>query len=180
MNTLTYSMSQLSEVAMQDLLNYVLTNEFQTWAIDAYVRAMRGSMFTGFLTLSGFLLTATTFVVIQMKRELYDQPFYLERCRKQRRFGKGEPVYAPLRRLSRVLIVAICLSLLASASQLTIGLRETFTAVVFCYAIAIFALVGVAWVLFLMSQNLKAWFDDLDGISERLLSQPPSQDSTED
>lgn len=153
---------------------------FQDWAVDSYVKAMRASMFTGFLTLSGFLLSATTFVIIQMKKEVYEQPFYLDRCRKQRKFGRKEPVYAPLRRLSRVLMLAICLSLCASLSQVTIGLRETFPAVVFCYAIAIVAMGGVAVVLILMAKNLKDWFDDLDDVGEKLLANgdtPPDEAS---
>ena len=131
---------------MESLWVHLPSPEFQNWAIESYVKAMRASMFTGFLTLSGFLLSATTFVIIQMKKEVYEQPYYLERCRKQRKFGKCQPVYAPLRRLSRVLICAIALSLMASLIQVTVGLYETFFAVIICYCAAMLAMAGVGWV----------------------------------
>src|SRR5262245_31540304 len=54
---------------------------------DFYARNLRGSLFTGFLTLSGFLLSAKTFIVVKMKESLYEQDFYtrrLEMHRKQR------------------------------------------------------------------------------------------------
>jgi len=156
--------------AIGSFWTHLQSQEFQTWAVDSYVKAMRASMFTGFLTLSGFLLSATTFVIIQMKKEVYGEQFYLDRCRKQRKYGKGEPMYAPLRRLSRVLMLAIALSLFASLSQVTVGLYETFTAVVFCYTSGILAMAGVAVVLGLMTKNLRAWFDDLDAAGEKLLA----------
>ncbi len=127
-----------------------------------YAQYLRGSMFTGFLTLSGFLFSGYTFIIIHMKRELYESDQYKKRIAKFRTANKKMTYFGPLRRLSRVLLVTVICSLAASVSQFTIGLIDTQAAVSFCFGIAGVAILGVVVALFLMGMNLKQWFSDLE------------------
>jgi hypothetical protein len=56
------------------------THEFY----DFYAANLRTGLFSGFLTLAGFLLTAMTLTVIQIKKELCDRKGYLNRVRDSR------------------------------------------------------------------------------------------------
>ena len=52
---------------------------------DFYASNLRGSFFTGFLALGGFLMSAKTFIIVNMKKEVYDsaaikQYYFLHNC----------------------------------------------------------------------------------------------------
>lgn len=153
------------------LVDYWPSAEVQAWIIATYATSLRSSMFTGFLTLSGFLLSATTFIVIQMKKEVYDQEYYLDRWKQQKDLGTEKPLYGPLRCMSRLLVVTITMSLSASLSHITIGLIASFVTVLICYILSIVVLVAVAFVLYLISQNLRMWFDDMETAAQKRLSE---------
>lgn len=155
---------------LQWLQSIVPSAEHQAEFVNFYGQSMRASMFTGFLTLSGFLLSAMTFVVIQMKKEVFEKEFYLRRIRDLRGAGlvKGH-VYQPLRNLSRALTAAIIVALSASLFQMTIGLLQSFWAALACYLVAIAAMIALAVSLCFISRNLRSWFGDLDTEADRLI-----------
>jgi hypothetical protein len=43
-----------------------------------YGENIRGSLFTGFLTLGGFLLSLKTFIIVKMKENVYDDERYID------------------------------------------------------------------------------------------------------
>src|SRR4051794_31887384 len=86
-----------------------------------YATNLRGSLFSGFLTLTGFLFTVKTFLVINMKKELYDTQAYRDRHEAYLSTNPDLKLYAPLRRLSRWLLAAVVSSLVTAVSQLTVG-----------------------------------------------------------
>ncbi|MCK6586798.1 MAG: hypothetical protein L6Q76_04345, partial [Polyangiaceae bacterium] len=71
---------------------------------EFYAHSMRGSLFTGFLTLSGFLFSVNTFIVVNMKKELYDHVSYFEKVTRLQGVNPNLTFYGPLRRLSRLLL----------------------------------------------------------------------------
>jgi hypothetical protein len=118
---------------------------------------LRGSLFSGFLTLTGFLFAVKTFVVINMKKELYDTESY--RARVWPDAPRDTPtVYGPLRRLSTFLLVAVMLSMTTAVSQLTIGLIEQIWATVICLALAVATIILLAVILYVIKCNLATWF----------------------
>lgn len=123
-----------------------------------YAASLRAPLFTGFLTLAGFLLAATTFIVLQMKKELYEKGYYAGRVSRGKAFGGTGAVYAPLRRLGHVLMACVSLALLSSVSQLTIGLIESSITACICIALATLAVLGLSWSIYLVWGNLNTLF----------------------
>lgn len=101
-----------------------------------YAANLRTGLFSGFLTLSGFLLAMKTLVVIQLRKELYDTKFYRTRVVKLRALNGGITVYGPLRRFGLLLVTAIALSLTTSVAQFTVGLVAADWAAAICLSLA--------------------------------------------
>lgn len=124
-----------------------------------YDSFIRQSLFTGFLTLGGFLLSMKTFVLVNVKKEVYDSDAYtkfLQECR-----GNNLTLnrYASLYELQRGLTCSIVLSLLSSASQFTLGLTGYWWAKALASTVAALALAMVLWSVWLLYANTRAWID---------------------
>jgi len=130
--------------------------------VSYYQTNMRGSMFTGFLTAGSFLLSLKTGIVIKIKETVYDKEAYQLRVSKAIEGGSDVTFYGPLKRLSRVLSAAVFSALVASALQLTLGLRMEWQAMAICLAFAstAFSLLISAFVL--IQIILRSWFDSFD------------------
>jgi hypothetical protein len=130
-----------------------------------YAESLRGSLFAGFLTLGGFLMSLKTFIIVNMKKEVYDSKAYQELWHEQKKLDPNNnmnTVYSPLRDLSSVLYLTILLSVLTAVSQLTIGLFSGFWTSVFCVWMAANSIVFLIWCLTLIRKNLLTMFDHLD------------------
>ena len=125
---------------------------------------LRPGLFTGFLTISGFLYSAHTFIVIHMKKELYDTDEYRKRMETARTVNPDISYYGALRRLSRLLISAVGVSLAASLSQVTIGLHHANWTAVVCVVMAIIAFGLLIWAVAVMALNLHDWFEGLENM----------------
>lgn len=140
----------------------------------AYQSGMRSSLFTGFLTLCGFLMSAKTFIVVQMKKEVYDKPGYQKVHkiqsrlpeRRRRWWGRsGRPeggeagIYSPLQALSHWLLVNVVMSLFTSVSQFTVGFIPHWAAALFCVMIALTTVGVLARSLLHIRTNLNAMFN---------------------
>lgn len=124
-----------------------------------YDSFLRQSLFTGFLTLGGFLLSMKTFILVNVKKDVYDSDAYtkfLKDCE-----GNGIQVerYTALYELQRGLTLSIVLCLLASASQFTFGLLSYWWAKATATSLAAFALGFVLWAVWLLYANTKTWID---------------------
>lgn len=137
---------------------------------EFFQNVLRQPFFTGFLTLTGFLLSATTFIVIQMKKELYDKDQYLKEVARLRQIDSTTPIYKPLRSLSRLLVVALTLSLTTSLSQFTIGVWFGFYGAVICAVLAAATFIVVFICLWQMHLNLQQWFGYLEDEANHKLS----------
>ena len=119
---------------------------------------MRASIFAGFLTLGSFLLALKTGIVIKIKEGVYDKKEYQEKILGAAELD-GITIYGPLRRLSRLLSVAVFSSLTTSAMQLSVGLLSHWWAASICLSVATFALLVVMASFLLIQANLGTWFD---------------------
>lgn len=107
---------------MDDLLTYLADrDEFTVF----YADKLRGSLFSAFLTLSGFLFSVKTFLIVRLDADVYSQEDYQDWVLKVgRKYNPDITVYGSLRRLGRLLFWGVCLSFAASIAQLTVGLCE--------------------------------------------------------
>lgn len=130
-----------------------------------YGDKLRGSLFAGFLTLGGFLLSLKTFIVVNMKKEVFENPVYKKEWDDQKKLDTKNELgkrYTPLRYLSGVLYAAILACLLTAVLQLTVGLANNFVAALLCLWAVSVSLLLLAWALWLIRANLLRMFDYLD------------------
>jgi hypothetical protein len=135
--------------------------------LDFYARNLRAGLFTGFLTLSGFLFSVNTFIVVNMKKELYDHEGYRERVETQRSLNNKLTIYGPLKRLSRLLQIAVASALVASVMQFSVGLIAHWVAPAMCMGAAIAAVAILATTLFVIKTNLQNLFEFLEAEAAR-------------
>lgn len=130
-----------------------------------YGDKLRGSLFAGFLTLGGFLLSLKTFIVVNMKKEVFESPVYKKEWEEQKKLDTSNVMdkrYTPLRYLSGVLYAAILSCLSTAVLQLTVGLVNSFLAALVCLWAVSVSLLLLAWALWLIRSNLIRMFDYLD------------------
>ena len=138
-----------------------LYKKFNINIICSY-KEIRSALFTGFLTIGGFLLSLKTFILIKLKEDLYDSPSYKERFENQKQLKPSLSYFEPLSNLSNFLIYCVLLSLITSLSQYTLGFIQSIYTIAFCIALSStsFFLVIVVW--WEIRANLTIWFELLD------------------
>lgn len=129
--------------------------------------SIRASLFSGFLAISGFLMTAHTFLVTHMKEKLYDNDIYKERILAARRVQKlshlpAVPYYGTLRNLSKLMMWSVFFCLITSGLQVSLGLYPSNKAAIVCIGCAIIAFILLVANVVFIALNLKGWFDDLE------------------
>lgn len=129
---------------------------------DAYSKNMRSYLFSGFFTLSGFLLSAHTFIVIHMKKEIYDTDKYRQRVIERRGVTRGHTHYGALTRLSLLLIGSVAMALVTSILQFTVGLYPANWAVLICTGMAAITAAALLGSLVAIWGNIKAWLKDIE------------------
>lgn len=130
-----------------------------------YGESLRASLFTGFLTLGGFLLSLKTFIVVNMKKEVFDTDEYKIKWEEQKKLDASNKMglrFEPLRYLSATLFLAITSCVVTAVLQLTLGLAETFLAAVICLLAALLSIMFLLRSLWLIRANLNRMFDFLD------------------
>lgn len=132
--------------------------------IASYSARLQVPLFTGFLTLSGFLLSLKTFILIKLKEDLYDLPQYKRRLNERRLANPNVKLtlYGPLSRLGSFLIYSVACALGTALAQLTIGFIPGKLPVAICLSLAgiTTGLVGVAW--WQIRGSLQNWFELLE------------------
>lgn len=123
-----------------------------------YAQNLRAGMFTGFLTLSSFLLTMTTFIVMNLKANYYDTDLYKNRFDQRRQAGSRHSYYRSLRNLGMVMLATIVLAFATSISQFTIGLHEARWSVYVCGGLAALTVLALGFNLFQIIQNMRVQF----------------------
>ncbi len=134
--------------------------------VEFYSDNLRASLFSGFLTLSGFLFSVKTFIVINIKRELYDSELYRRRILDLRKVNPNLPFYGPLVRLSHLLFSSVVLSLTTAVAQLTLGFIQSPVTVAICLLLAATTIVVLAKVMFIIRSNLLQWIGFYEKLAE--------------
>lgn len=129
---------------------------------EFYAKNMRASLFAGFLTLGGFLLSLKTFVVVKMKEGLYDNKTYRGRFKEQLQSRSKASLYDPLRNLSHLLYYSILSCISTSLLQMTLGLLASWWTASIGIAAAAFSISLLIFSLIQIKGNLDTWFECLD------------------
>lgn len=159
----------------KSLTDFIWLPSGSTKAIyDFYAFNLRGSMFTGFLALGGFLMSAKTFIIVNMKKEVYDSDKYKQNWLDGLKINgadKHKPLFSPLRRLSNIIFYTITSCFIASISQLTLGLFKSIPTIMICLFFVVVAVSFLMLSLFLIKKNLAVMFAHLDEASVEKLEQ---------
>jgi hypothetical protein len=132
-------------------------------AFDFYATNLRASLFSGCLTLGSFLLAVNTFIIVNLKKEVFEHDAYKERVRQYRKERPQYRHYGPLRNLSRVLLWTIVSAFVSAVLQLTLGmLWQTKASAVVCVTASVFVGCGVFFALVLVGITLRDWFNFLE------------------
>lgn len=129
---------------------------------EFYADNLRVPMFTGFLSLGGFLFAAKTFIVVHMKKEVYDTEGYAKRLSEMRRLNSKLSHYQPLANLSALLFWSVSSSLLTATLQLTLGMIPKNWAAATCMSAAAVTIILLACCLVAIRRNIKCWLKDLE------------------
>lgn len=121
--------------------------------------ALRGSVFTGFFTIGGFLLTLKNLILTSVRTGVYDQEPY-QRLHLQR--AANEPLYEGLRNLHALIHASILSAFVTSFAQLTLGLLKREWTAVLCLSLAAGTAALLVKCLFHLRANLQEWFNQLD------------------
>lgn len=111
--------------------------------VDIYQTTFRTPLFTGFLTLTGFLFSVKAFLFANLQKEIYQSDDYLERFKRIRKYDSKLLITAPLRTLNSKLFFCILTTFFASLSQFSLGLIPYSWAAAFCVLVGIFGIVAV-------------------------------------
>ena len=142
--------------------------------VKFYQVNIRGSLFAGFLTLGGFLLSLKTFIIVKLKENVYDHDEYEKRFKQQSKLNSKLVFYAPLKNLSNFLFWTVVSCIGAAITQLTLGLFNCFYTALIAVFTAVFALSVLMYSLYLIKLCLNDWFDFLD--AARNLKQEEKKD----
>lgn len=129
---------------------------------DYYEKNIRGHLFAGFLALGGFLLSLKTFIVVNMKENVYDNEQYQKSWRDKKKINPDLKLYTPLKELSDLLFYAILAAIVAAIFQMTLGLYSHWLAALICLSSAVYAVVLLVESLMLIKKNLDTWFSHLE------------------
>ncbi|MBL9085461.1 MAG: hypothetical protein JNK76_26890 [Planctomycetales bacterium] len=134
---------------------------------DFYASSLRTPLFTGFFTLSGFLLSMKTFIVINLKKEVYDSSTYRDRIIRKRKLFPDTRMYGPLKNTSRLIFYAILCAVATSTLQLTLGLVKSDYAAFVCITAAFITLCVLVAVLFVIGYVIRQWMIFIEDESRR-------------
>lgn len=123
-----------------------------------YAEKLRASLFAGLLTVGSFLMSLKTFIIVNMKKEVFDTQGYRDRFSA----AKSGKLYDPLKQLSDMLFATIVACITASVSQLTIGLIPTVFTSILPISAAVIALILLSWSLYLIRKNLESMFKHIE------------------
>lgn len=133
-------------------------------AIIFYDEKIRAILFSGLLTVGSFLLSLKVFIIVKFKENVFDSESYKKKLEARRKINPKISHYGPVRNLSKVLFLAISSSLIASVSQVTIGLVPRWWALLLCVGLAAFAGVMLLQVLLLIRTILSDWLDHMEDV----------------
>jgi hypothetical protein len=147
--------------------------------LEKYDTSMRAVLFSGFFTLSSFLLAAKTFLMVNMKKEVYGDDSYLFLVLDRRRLRQAAPpetgileVYRPLRRIGDLLSTSVAFSLTTAALQFTLGFWKGRIQTAVCIATAAAAASLLAFSLYFFWRNICDMCQEWEAGAQRKMKSP--------
>lgn len=152
-----FTASGVSLTCGEDGWGFVINwHKLDTVIPEFYSKNLRSDLFLAFVSAGAFLLSLKTFIVITMKKELFDtddyKKDYVNNCKRAGKDLGG--IYKPLRELNNYIYYAILISLLSSIMQVSIGFLSSVYAVFVCLYFAICASAYLVVSLFYVKRNL--------------------------
>jgi len=146
---------------MDTMLLFAETPDHVENFVEFYSKNLRTPLFAGFLTTASFMLSATTFMILNLKKEITDSELYRGTIRSAQSFGGKHKIRhtGPLRRILNSLLGAVSAALLTSFLQMTVGLLEYRGAAVICLIVAIVAFAAICLSLMLIWTSLATMID---------------------
>ena len=122
-----------------------------------YASHLRGHLFSGFLSLSGFLLVLNWTLIIWLERIVYSTIEYEERYRDSVELGNSRMPYEPLRNMSQLGFISGFTALVTGVLQVTIGLCPSHWATFVCLAAASATILMALFYAYEVHRNLQVW-----------------------
>jgi hypothetical protein len=150
------------------LLALFLSPALSTAFPEFYASKLQMPLFTGLLTLGGFLLSLKTFILIKLKESLYENADYQDRLKKMQALSPKAKLttYGPLRRLSSFLVYSVFGCLAAAVAQPVIGSFNYLWTQALSFSLALGALSLVFYAWWEIRANLSEWFSLLEKTNE--------------
>jgi small-conductance mechanosensitive channel len=147
----------------------------QEFIDGVYAPTLRASLFAGFLTMTGFLFTMKSFLLANLARDVFGNKDYQAWLAELRKYGSTASPTRALRQIGKVLLLTIISTLLASVSQVTLGLLASPWPVAACLGLAAIAVVMVILSIVVLTLALRQWMDFID--HQAMKVPPPNDDS---
>lgn len=149
--------------------------------VDFYAKNLRSSLFTGFMTLTGFLFTLHTFLLVTLHRDIYGKEAYQKwMLTTGRKYNPGLNPLRPLRNVSRLLFVMLCCSFISSVMQLSLGLVPHKWAVYTCLGMAVTTILLFALMLWVIRLVISDWLTFVEKEAEKVHAPPTASSESED
>lgn len=146
-------------------IGYLWSSAEKTEIVVFYSSNLRSELFGGLLTFAGFTFALKTFLIITLKKELYDHPNYVARYNERVETDSSLKLYGPLDRLRVFLSATVVVSLVSSLAQVTLGFFAIWYMSYVCIALAVISLFLVMGSISHMWSNLadlvEHWEDSL-------------------
>lgn len=139
-----------------------------------YSQKLQMPLFTGFLTLGGFLLSLKTFILIKLKEGLYDNQYYIELVKDKRAVNPNYSFYGPLTRLGNFLIFSVISALCTSFYQVSLGWIKCNMVALVGLGLALTTAIMVVLAWWYIRCNLNRWFELLE--KERIAKEEATAD----
>lgn len=131
--------------------------------LQFYSKNMRSDLFSALLTLCAILYSLKTFIIVEIKKNVYDDNRYEKRVKEQKKLNPKTPnKYVPLRRLGDLLFYSVMGLLFAAVVQFSFGFIPSWWAAVFSLYVALCSLALFAVSLVEIRNNLNVWFAFID------------------
>ncbi len=125
---------------------------------EFYATNLRPSLFSGFMTLAGFLFTVKSFLIARLNQDVYSDPDYQDWIEDTgKRYNPSLTVYGSLKRLGRVLFVTLCLAFTTAIAQFTVGLSGQRWGTWLAMGLAMTTVLVFGWTLFIVRGAIQAW-----------------------
>ena len=130
--------------------------------VDIYQGKLQVAFFSGFLTLSGFILSLKTNILLKLHAELFSKDWYHDRVERMSHLkGAKISTYGPLVDVGNFLIWTVLSCLLTALAQVSVGFISHRAVAALCIGLAVVSIYFALMAWYKIRQNLQVWFQHL-------------------